>query len=99
VQAAYKVYLKALVQRTNHLNGIRYNDDSTIMAWDTANEPHTKDGSDWTGQIVANWVCSIAGYMKWELKVKQMITSGEEGYQTNGYLGGANVRHEWVQNG
>lgn len=76
-----------------------YNEDSTIMAWDTANEPHTKDGSDWTGQIVAKWICDIAGFMKWDLKAKQMVTSGEEGYQTNGYLGGANKNHEWVQNG
>jgi mannan endo-1,4-beta-mannosidase len=99
VQAIYKQYLSILANRVNSINGVQFKNDPTILAWDTANEPHTKDGVDYTGKIVAQWVCNIAQYMSETLGLKQMITSGEEGYQTNGYLGGANRGHEWVQNG
>uniref|UniRef100_A0A453FEK8 mannan endo-1,4-beta-mannosidase n=1 Tax=Aegilops tauschii subsp. strangulata TaxID=200361 RepID=A0A453FEK8_AEGTS len=35
----FKVYLKALLTRTNHLTGVQYKDDPTILAWELMNEP------------------------------------------------------------
>lgn len=99
VQTAYRTYLRTLTSRVNTKNGVRYSDDPTIMAWDVANEPHTKDGYDPTGQIVARFICDTARFMREELRLKQMITSGEEGYMTNGDLGGIYKGHEWINNG
>ena len=35
----YKAYLKHITQRVNSINGLPYNADSTIMAWELLNEP------------------------------------------------------------
>ena len=99
VQSKYREWLSYLANRVNTYSGYQYKSDPTIFAWDTANEPHTKDGADKTGEIVAKWVCDISRYMKEELGIQQMVTSGEEGYMTDGADWPIYKNHEWIQNG
>ena len=35
----YKAYIGHITQRTNTINGLQYNNDSTILAWELLNEP------------------------------------------------------------
>jgi mannan endo-1,4-beta-mannosidase len=59
IQRLFRQYLSALANRVNSKNGRKYREDPTIMAWNTMNEPHTKDGVDPTGQLAAKYICSI----------------------------------------
>lgn len=38
-QKEYKRFIKDCMNRINTINGVKYSDDSTIMAWQLANEP------------------------------------------------------------
>src|SRR5690606_12224504 len=41
IKQAYKNWVRALVTRTNTVNGKLYRDDPAIFAWELANEPRT----------------------------------------------------------
>lgn len=72
-----KRYYAALLARVNTVSGLRYTDDPTIFAWDLLNEPRCKYcGPD----AVNGWYHELARYMKEDLGVKQMVTTGEEGF-------------------
>ena len=98
VQNAYKEYLTALVNRKNTKNQRIYKDDPTIMSWDTANEPHATDDTDTSANLSSKFICDMAHYLKYELHVQQMVTSGEEGYKS---FGGpfSKSNQQWVDNG
>lgn len=59
----YKLHIRTILTRVNTLTGIRYCDEPTIMAWETANEAHTignvYPATSWT-QAVATYIRSIA---------------------------------------
>eukprot|EP00887_Chlorella_sp_A99_P004827 scaffold4.g4827.t1 len=68
-----KRYYAALLARVNTVSGLRYTDDPTIFAWDLLNEPRCKYcGPD----AVNGWYHELARYMKEDLGVKQMVTTG-----------------------
>jgi len=83
VQKAFRDYVKMLATRVNTVTGVVYKDDPTIFAWDLMNEPECK--RDETGATLAKWVAETSSFMKKDLGVKQLVTTGLEGFHaTNG---------------
>lgn len=48
----FKAYITAIINRVNTVNGLRYGDDPTIMAWETINEANAPHA--WTTAIAAH---------------------------------------------
>jgi mannan endo-1,4-beta-mannosidase len=78
--AAYRRYIKMLINRKNAYTGVRYRDDPTIMAWQLANEPRPGQG-DWgveNFRVFTSWVHDTANFIRrhdyWHL-----ISTGNEG--------------------
>jgi hypothetical protein len=83
VQKAFRDYVGMLANRVNTVTGVAYKDDPTIFAWDLMNEPECK--RDETGATLAKWVAETSSFMKKDLGVKQLVTTGLEGFHaTNG---------------
>ncbi|HUO58486.1 MAG TPA: cellulase family glycosylhydrolase [bacterium] len=82
VIAAFKEYVKAMVNHVNTITGVAYKDDPTIMAWDLMNEP--RDEGDTTGKTLAAWIEEMSTFLK-SLGIRQLVTTGSEGLRaTNG---------------
>ena len=77
---AFKNYTAYILNRTNIFTGVKYKDDTTIFAWELANEPRAK--SDATGQILNDWIDEMSSFIK-NIDSNHMVTTGEEGF----YLG------------
>ena len=73
----FKVYLKALLTRKNHLTGVQYKDDPTIFAWELMNEPRCT--TDPSGETLQRWIEEMAAYVK-SIDKKHMLTVGTEGF-------------------
>lgn len=73
----FKVYLKALLTRTNHLTGVQYKDDPTILAWELMNEPRCI--TDPSGNTLQRWIEEMAGYVK-SIDRRHLLTVGTEGF-------------------
>lgn len=73
----YKKYIAYFLNRTNTLTGIKYKDDTTIMAWELANEPRAK--SDPTQTILDNWIEEMSTYIK-SVDSNHIMTVGHEGF-------------------
>ncbi|DBA99225.1 hypothetical protein WJX82_007713 [Trebouxia sp. C0006] len=75
----YQQYASAIINRVNYINGRRYGDDPTIMAWDLINEPRCYKCDN----RVQEWVDTMAAYVK-SLDSKHLLTMGEEGFYPSG---------------
>ncbi len=79
-QNYYQKVISAVVLRVNTVNGMRYTDDSTIMAWQLANEP--RPGSDGEGRpffpVYKNWLADTAAFIK-SLDPNHLVSTGSEG--------------------
>ncbi|KAI9144503.1 glycoside hydrolase superfamily [Paraphysoderma sedebokerense] len=94
---AYKTYVSTLLNRVNHITGIRYSDEPTIFAWELANEPRchsthgTQGGMSSSGscsaQIITNWINEASRYIK-TIDGNHLVAVGDEGF-------GLNVRDEF----
>uniref|UniRef100_A0ACD5VI16 Uncharacterized protein n=1 Tax=Avena sativa TaxID=4498 RepID=A0ACD5VI16_AVESA len=73
----FKVYLKALLTRTNHLTGVQYKDDPTILAWELMNEPRCI--TDPSGNTLQRWIEEMAAYVK-SIDRRHLLTVGTEGF-------------------
>lgn len=73
----FKVYLKALLTRKNHLTGVQYKDDPTIFAWELMNEPRCT--TDPSGDTLQRWIEEMAAYVK-SIDKKHLLTVGTEGF-------------------
>lgn len=69
VQADFRALVKTLVTRVNTITRVPYNDDPTIMAWESGNE--LRDDP-------AGWTCSLAAYVK-RLAPHQLFADGHNG--------------------
>lgn len=71
----FKDSISTLINRKNHLNGKPFKEDPTIMAWELANEPRTKDRS---GSNLKAWVTEMSQWIK-SLDSNHLVTTGSEG--------------------
>lgn len=99
VLAAYRNYVAMIINRKNTYTGKLYKDDTTIMAWELANEPHTSDAYERkrglrVGELVFNWLKQMAAFVK-SLDPNHLVSSGEEGYRCDSQ----SDRHNWVNDG
>ncbi|URE04009.1 Cellulase (glycosyl hydrolase family 5) [Musa troglodytarum] len=77
IRSYFKTYLKTILTRKNHLNGIRYKDDPTIFAWELMNEPRCM--SDASGDTLQEWIEEMAAYVK-SIDKNHLLTIGLEGF-------------------
>ncbi|XP_008791709.2 mannan endo-1,4-beta-mannosidase 2 [Phoenix dactylifera] len=77
IRRYFKVYLKTILARKNHLTGIEYRDDPTIFAWELMNEPQCI--SDASGDTLQDWIEEMAEYVK-SIDKKHLLTIGLEGF-------------------
>ncbi|XP_073008098.1 mannan endo-1,4-beta-mannosidase 2-like [Typha latifolia] len=77
IRSYFKIYLKTLLTRKNHLSGIQYKDDPAIFAWELMNEPRCM--SDASGDTLQDWIEEMAGYVK-SIDKKHLLTVGLEGF-------------------
>ena len=59
--SSFKEYIKSVLLRENTINGKIYKDDTTIMAWDIANEPALQIFSD---SELNSWLLDVTSYIK-----------------------------------
>lgn len=82
-QAAYKAWVRFLLNRNNTVNKRQYKNDPTILAFDLMNEPSTEPGFDSNvrklapGTTIKAWVEEMLFFVKQELKPKQLIFVGD----------------------
>lgn len=77
IRTYFKSYIKTVLTRKNHINGIEYRDDPTIFAWELINEPQCM--SDASGDTLQNWIEEMAGFVK-SIDSKHLLTIGLEGF-------------------
>lgn len=79
-QGWYQAVIRAIVTRTNTINGRRYSEDPTVMAWQLANEP--RPGSDRDGrpfyEHYKSWLQESARFIK-SLDTNHLVSTGSEG--------------------
>jgi mannan endo-1,4-beta-mannosidase len=77
----YHDYVRAVVTRTNSINGKRYADDPAIMSWQLSNEPRP-GGSEAIGKpnlpTFYGWIRGTAGLIK-SLDPNHLVSTGSEG--------------------
>jgi mannan endo-1,4-beta-mannosidase len=72
---AYKNWVLHLLNRTNIHTGLRYRDDSTIMAWELANEPISLGDRP----SLLNWVAEMSAFVK-QTDPNHLVAVGDEGF-------------------
>ncbi|MEW6743916.1 MAG: cellulase family glycosylhydrolase, partial [Planctomycetota bacterium] len=69
---AFKSRISEIITRRNAVNGKLYRDDTTILAWDIANEPEC---SRFSSSQVHDWIRKIAAHVK-ALDPNHLVTIG-----------------------
>lgn len=79
-RALYLDYVRHLVTRVNTVNGRRYADDPTIMAWQLCNEPRAGADGDLAavGDALLAWADETSRLIR-RLAPRQLISTGSEG--------------------
>lgn len=76
-QKSYLKQVNFVMDRTNKINGRKYTDDPTIMAWELANEPRPmRSGAN---KLYAEWIRDAAAAIKSRDK-NHLVTIGHEGW-------------------
>lgn len=73
---AYRAQVRFILARRNKLNGRRYIDDPTIMAWEIANEPRPMRPT--ADDEYRRWITDSAALVK-SLDHRHLLTTGHEG--------------------
>ncbi|KAK9806092.1 hypothetical protein WJX72_001044 [[Myrmecia] bisecta] len=71
----YKNHVNTIINRVNAINGRRYRDDPTIMAWNLVNEPRCYRCPD----ALQAFIQEMSAYVK-SLGTNHLLTIGEEGF-------------------
>ncbi len=94
-QAAFRGFIRSVVERTNTFTGVPYKNDPTIFAWELANEPRL---------YPSEWIDDTAAYIK-SMDTHHMVTSGSEGEAGGDFIDTHNGQyidyatcHIWPQN-
>ena len=69
-------YIKKIIIRTNSVNGIKYINDPTIMAWELANEPRPMALDNF--EPFKKWIKETSEFIQ-SLDTNHLITTGNEG--------------------
>jgi len=77
VRQAYKAWLSHLALRVNSITARSYRDDSTIFAWELANEPRGTPGTP--RSVLTNWAREMSSYLK-SLDANHLVAVGDEGF-------------------
>jgi hypothetical protein len=77
IKAWYRDHVRRIVTRRNHLTGLTYAEDPTIMAWELANEPRAP--SDGSGAKMHAWIAEMSAYVQ-RLAPRQLVGTGLEGW-------------------
>jgi len=75
-QSLYKQWIAHIVKRKNTLSNILYSEDTTIMAWQLANEPRPMTLN--TKSAYKNWIATTSQYIK-SLDTNHLVSIGVEG--------------------
>lgn len=82
-RAIYRRWADTLLHRTNTLNGRRYGDDPTILAWNLLNEPRCETGVvPECGASLPAWIEEMSAHVKGG--TRSLVTIGEEGFFGSG---------------
>jgi len=85
----FQNYITTMVDRVNTVNGRRYGDDPTVLAWELANEARSSNGP-----ALNQWIGDMSAYVD-TAGVSQMVTTGMEGW--SGAAGNDFVaNHSWT---
>jgi len=90
-QEFYREHVTHVLNRRNTVNGCRYRNDPTIMAWQLSNEPRPgRGGSESEANLPAfySWIDDTARFIK-ARATHQLVSTGNEG--TMGCLGKADA--------
>ena len=92
-------FIDYMLNRTNTINGIKYNNDSTVMAWQLSNEPRVNDCN-----IYQAWIKNVTAFIKARAP-NHLVSLGNEGTITHCAKEGNDVKaldyttfHCWAQN-
>lgn len=101
----YEQTLETIINRKNHITGVLYKNDPTIMAWQLANEPR----GYLYPEVYRDWIVASAAYIH-SIDTNHLVTTGTEG-NTSTTVAGTNVMldnkspdidyitlHVWAQN-
>ncbi len=84
-QTYFRNFISHLANRVNTYNQRIYKEDPTILAWQLANEPeYPTDTNTANGSILTDWINNTADYLKNTIGVKQLVTTGMEGFYDSG---------------
>jgi mannan endo-1,4-beta-mannosidase len=89
LKRAYRDWVEHVVTRKNSLTGRVYRDDPTVFAWELANEPRCKGGSDfdrdtgWSERTLTDWAGEMSEYLK-SLDSNHLVSVGDEGFLPGG---------------
>jgi mannan endo-1,4-beta-mannosidase len=79
VKEWYKNYVKMILTRTNVYKNIQYWNDTTIFAWELANEAESSDRS---GMLINRWISEMAAFIR-AIDINHLIGTGESGFDIN----------------
>jgi mannan endo-1,4-beta-mannosidase len=92
-------FIEDMLNRTNTISGIKYSEDSTVMAWQLSNEPRIEDC-----KLYQEWIRNVTQFIK-ERAPKHLVSLGNEGTITPCAKEGNQVElldyttfHCWAQN-
>lgn len=77
-QQLFKQHVKNIIERTNRYTGVRYTDDSTVMAWQIGNEPRAFADDALSIDGFLNWIAETAALIK-QIDPNHMVSVGSEG--------------------
>ncbi|XP_075491501.1 mannan endo-1,4-beta-mannosidase 7 [Primulina tabacum] len=77
VKGFYKNHIRTVLNRYNHITGVVYKNDPTIMAWELMNEPRCT--SDPSGRTIQTWITEMAFYVK-SIDRIHLLEAGIEGF-------------------
>ncbi|MFH2005296.1 MAG: cellulase family glycosylhydrolase [bacterium] len=78
VREHYGEHVEHCLSRVNHLTGVPWGADPTILGWELLNEPRGK-GLDDGGEALAAWVEELAQRVR-RAAPNQLVLTGEEGF-------------------
>jgi mannan endo-1,4-beta-mannosidase len=75
----YKQWVKELLTHENHLTGVEYRNDPTIMMWELGNEIAWTEPWTRESQTLRPWIEEVGPYVK-QLAPDQLLTTGVHGW-------------------